>query len=347
MDNILVIHPNWLGDVIFSTPFIRNLKRAYPDGAITSFVVPRTHPVLMNNPYIGEVILYDEDGAEASLGGKASFVRELRGRQFETVFFLRPSLTRTALAVFAGIPERIGFDTSKSGWLLTRRISYPEEPVHRADMYLELLRQLGIAADGKGCDFFVTEREIERARALLRDSGVAEGESFCVMHAGANWSLKRWPVASFARLADRVADETGLQVIFTGAATDRIRTEEIIARATRRPVSLAGKTTLGEVGALFTLSACMVSADSGPMHIACALGVPVVALFGPTHTDITGPYHPRHPNTVVLRNEIECNSEPCYDLDCPKNRCMEAIAVNDVLAAIKRLIKGGAASCNE
>ena len=340
MNRILVVLPNWFGETLFTTPFLRALRRGRPDGRIATLGRPQCREVLLHNPHVNACIEFDEAGRHRGLGGKWGLVRELRRGRFDAAFILRKSLSRTLLVALAGIPARIGFANPKSGWLLTHRVAPPAGPVHKAAAYLPLLSAVGIAAADGPCEYVVTDEERRRARELLAALGCSEGSGLVVLHPGANWFHKRWAPDRFAALGDRLARDRALHPVITGGPDDRVLADAVRGRMRQPAAVLAGKTTLRELAACLEQARLVVSNDTGVLHVAAALGRPLVALYGPTSPQLTGPRgDPRR--TVVLHHAGCCPSIPCYAPDRPPHPGMDAITVEEAYDAAQRVLEVG------
>jgi lipopolysaccharide heptosyltransferase II len=338
MKNILVISVNWIGDVVFSTPVYRALKEAYPRSRVCVLAVPRVKSVLELCPYVDEVIVYDEDGKAGGFLAKLRMAFLLRGYHFDAVFILRRSLSRTLLTFIAGIPVRVGFGKGFIGRLLTQSVNDEGcDDIHRSEVYLRVIETFGVRVSDRSCCLEVKRPVLERVAALLRLKGVQEDERIVVLNTGGNWDLKQWPRACFAELAARLRRELGFKIVLSGGPADLERVREIATASGVDPVILAGETDLKELAALFRRSYAVISADSGPLHVANAVGANVVALFGPTQENITGP---RGQGRIrVLSRDVGCNKAPCYYLECPDNKCMKTLMVEDVLQTFK-ILKG-------
>ncbi len=332
---ILIVNVNWLGDTLFSTPFIRALRENFPDAYIATLIHPRCKEILEDNPHLNEIIIYDRKGLHRPVFKKFEFVSFLRSKNFDTAFILRRSLSRVMLLFLSKIPERIGYDSKKSGFLLTKKVEMPEGKIHKAEIFLNLLRAVDIEPKTKYYEFFIKPKDIQTAKAILSSKGLLNEERFIVLNPGGNWDLKRWPRENFARLGDEINKRFGLKVIITGAEKDIELAQEISNLMEYKPIVCCGNTTLKVLGGIFTMSSLIISNDSGPMHIAASLKVPVIALFGPTSPEITGPYG--EGGSVVLQQDVGCII-PCYNLSCKDNRCMKAITVEEVIAEIARII---------
>ncbi|MFA4991664.1 MAG: lipopolysaccharide heptosyltransferase II [Candidatus Omnitrophota bacterium] len=335
MKRILVVNVNWLGDTLFAGPFIKALKSGYPAASVAVLTHPRCREILEGNPCVDEIIAYDEKKEHASLSARLSLIFKLRKKGFDAVFILRPSFSRSLILFLSGIPERIGYENKKSGFLLTRKIPLPAKEPHKADYFLNMAKSMGIDAADTNYELRVSGEDAEKADKILRGSGVREGEGFAVINAGGNWDLKRWPFENFARLGDEIVDRFGLRVVLTGAKKDIELAGRIKGLMRNAPVALCGATDLKTLAAIFKKARCVISNDSGPMHIAAAVKTPVVALFGPTSAFMTGPRGAGV--SRVLWKDVGCEI-PCYKLSCLDNKCMKAISVSDVIEALTGIL---------
>lgn len=335
---ILIVNVNWIGDVLFSTPFIRALRSNFPHGYIACMVVPRCREALEGNPHINEIIVYDEKGMHAGLFGKIKFIRRLKGYDFDTVFLLHRSFTRTLLVYLAGIPRRIGYYTAKRALFLTEKPKPAKTAMHRAKFYLGLIEAIGLKADDNGCEFFINAQDESWADGFLKASGIKEGQRIIVFNPGGNWPPKRWPAANFGMLGGKIAEHFGsrAKILISGSEKD-LELAQRISRIYKDAIIACGKTTLKQSAALFKKSDLVISSDSGPLHIAVSVGAKTIALFGPTSPEITGPYKADEKKTVVLYKKNDCNI-PCYNDKCENFRCMSDITPEEVFKAAVRLL---------
>ena len=167
MNRILVVLPNWLGETLFATPFLRALRRAQPEAFLATLGWPQCRDVLRHNPQVNALLDYEERGAHRGPAGQWRLVQALRAQRFDTAFILRKSLSRSLLLLLAGIPHRIGFANAKSGWLLTRRVAPPQGTRHKASTYFPLLEAAGIAPPEARTEYVVSAQERTAARELL------------------------------------------------------------------------------------------------------------------------------------------------------------------------------------
>ncbi len=333
MDNILVVNVNWLGDAIFSTPVFKALKKTYPKARISCLAVPRVKEVLLHCPYIDEIIVYDEKGEHWYPWAKLKLVFLLRQKKFDAAFLLHRSLTRAFLVYLAGIPLRVGYKTSKPSFFLTRAIEI-DENLHRMDHYAKILKDEAIAVED-AYELAIPEEDVKKMQTTLSAQGIEPDDYLVVVNAGGNWDLKRWPYERFAQLIARLVRNFHVKVVIPGADKDLGLAHSIARLSGVDPVVLAGSTGLKELLALFKRADCVISNDTGPLHLAASVGTDVIALFGPTRPQITGPKG--RGRAVVLYKEIGCNKAPCYHLSCSHNECMHAITVDHVCEALQTI----------
>ena len=333
---ILIVEVNWLGDVLFSTPLIRAVKKKYKDAYIVCMVPPRCKDILEYNPRIDEIIIYDEKGKHKGLFGKLRLAFLIRRRRFDLAILLHRSFTKALLAYFGGIKERVGYITKKRRAVLTIPIEAPDKPLHKVEYFLKIAESLGCDISDKNYEFFVTEKEEKYIEEELLKSGVMKNDFLVVINPGANWPPKRWDEKRFAVLADLLIREHGVKVVASGADKDTERVGRIRKMMEWSLIPFTGKTNLKELGTLMKRANVVISGDSGPMHIAVAMKSRVIALFGPTSPALTGPYGSG--TYEVIQKYTDCEI-PCYDLTCKNYRCMNAITVTDVLDAFRRISK--------
>ena len=331
MKRILIVNVNWLGDTIFATPFIRAIKENAPDSYVAILTHSRCEEVLEGNPYIDEIITYDAKGRHSHLMGRLLLVSELKAKKFDTAFILRKSLSRTMLLFLSKIPERIGYNNRKSGFLLTKKILAPKKDLHRVEYFIGLARGAGLEPKSVNYEFFVSESDVTKASKILKEAGLKDKEDFIALNPGGNWDLKRWPAGNFARLGDEIVNRFNVRVVLTGAKKDIELCGKISGAMKNEPFLLCGKTSLKTLGAVFQKAKKVISSDSGPMHIAVGVGAPVIALFGPTSSRITGPYGSG--TYKVLEKNVGCEI-PCYKLSCKDNKCMSVVTVEEVMEAL-------------
>jgi len=332
---ILIFNVNWLGDVLFSTAVIRNIRRNFPGSFIACIVPSRCYPVLKGNPHLDEIIVFDEKDRHKGILKQLDFVRLLREKRFDVVFFLHRSFSRALICRLAGIPERIGHYTKKRGFLLTRKIMPPQrDSLHRIDYYLDVIEKAGLKVEDRYTEFFVSEEDSAFVENFLAKNAVAKGDFIVVLNPGGNWLPKRWPQEYWAELADKLMEDPAVKIIITGSHNDLSLCVDIQGKMLRKPLIACGVFNLKQLGALARRADLFITADTGPLHIANSIGAKkIIALFGPTSPEITGPYPLT--NVRLLQKNVGC-AIPCYEVHCQDNRCMKSIEPADVIREIKK-----------
>ena len=337
MNRILIVLPNWYGETLFATPFLKALRTQRPEAFIATLGWPKCRDVLMHNPHVDECIDYEEDGAHQRLGGKWRLVNALHAQRFDTVFVLRKSLSRSVLVWLAGISVRVGFANPKSGWLLTHAVVPSIIPTHKAFTYLPLLEAVGLTGVRSAYEYTVGEAE-RQAAAAWRRAQSPNGRPVVILHPGANWPHKQWPPEHCAELADRLIEQHQVHMVITGGPDDISLAQQITCRMRHPAAICAGQTTLRQLAAQVEQSQLVVSNDTGVLHIAAALSRPIVALYGPTSPALTGPLgDPRR--MIVIHHSDCCPMIPCYQAESPAHLGMAAISVDEVALAAERLLQ--------
>jgi heptosyltransferase-2 len=328
---IVVRIPNWIGDVIFALPALESLKANYPHAEIWIAAHPWVKDLFFGTPYAGRVIAVADSPSPGALRAAA---KNLQSHMFDIGLLLTNSLASALLFSLAKIPERWGYRRDGRGLFLTKRVP-PGNPArvvrHMVLHYLQLLEGLGLRTLPPEIRMSVSEEEKEAARNSLRALGLDPWKKFALLAPGAAYGpAKRWPAANFAALAGRLREQKKMEALLVGAEGDAPLAEEIASALDPRPPSLAGKTSLRQMLALISGAAVFISNDTGPVHMANALRVPVVAVFGPTDPRVTAPFH--KPATVVKRDDIPC--WPCSYRACPyDHRCLARIPAEEVFSA--------------
>jgi predicted lipopolysaccharide heptosyltransferase III len=338
MRRILVIKLRYLGDVLLATPVLRALRERFPKAYLAAAVNRGTEDLLRWNPDVDEVLVIERRG----LARQLRVLGEVRRRRFDCVIDLTDGDRAALLSFISGAPVRIGFNAEHRwrGWLYTTVVEPRPLAVHRIERNLEALRPLGIEATGRNPVLYLSPQvEAEAARLLENVAGrsLFESEERLIMfQPGARYWFKAWPLDRYAELANRLT-ALGYQILIGGHAQERRLAEEIASRAQGRLLVLAGQTTILEHAALLKRCALWVGSDNGPMHMAAALGVPVVALFGPSNPAEWGP---RGERVAILYKGLDCRR--CFHPSCFRGEesCMKLISVDEVFAAATQLLEG-------
>ena len=333
---ILVRATNWLGDAVMSLPALRALRQRFPDAEIAILAKPWVADLYGREPFCDRMIPY----TPKTLAEKWAAGRALASEQFDCAILLQNAFEAAAVAFAARIPERIGYARDGRGLLLTRAIPVPrkgEIPPHERFYYLELLHRAGILDALPGNDRITLDgAPAARLAGLARFHALSMGHTVVGMSPGAAYgTAKRWLPERFAEAANRVARQIGGAVAIFGSASERELCGQI-ASAIGVPVhNFAGETTLAEYIDLAAACRVYLTNDSGGMHVASALGVPTVAIFGATNDIGTGPTGPL---ARVVREPVECS--PCLKRECPiDHRCMTRISSDRVAQVALDLLK--------
>ncbi len=335
-DRILVRATNWVGDAVMSIPALRALRERFPQAEISILVRPWVADLYGREPFCDRLIAYDA----RDLRAKWRAARELAHIRFDCAILLQNAFEAAALARIARIPVRIGYARDGRSPLLTRAIAVPrrgEIPRHERFYYLELLRRAGIISAMPANDVIRLDGAAEARIAglkRLREAGL--GENVIGVSPGAAYgSAKRWLPERFAESADRVARETGASVAVFGSKDERELCASVAASISAPVRSFAGETTLAEFIDMAAACRVYLTNDSGAMHIASALGVPTVAIFGATDDLATGPTGPL---ARVVREPVACS--PCLLRECPiDHRCMRRVEAARVAQSALELLK--------
>ncbi len=341
--NILIVKLSAIGDVIHTLPSLAELRRLYPDAHITWVVEEAAADLVKHHPCLDEVLISRRKTwiqnvragkIRQSLNEGISFIKGLRKRHYDLVIDFH-GLFKSAIIVFLSRGRRkLGYDSWQelSGLFLNEKI--PEDmDKHAVDRYLDFLRHLG--AKTPEARFVLPSNDEEEKKAqLLMQKHRLEDKKFIAVNPVALWDTKLWSNEKFARLADLIQNRLKLNVVFTGS--DKKPLEAITALMTTAGLHLGGETTLICLAGIYKKARAVVTTDSGPMHLAAAVGTPVIAVFGPTDPARTGPYGSRH---TVIRSGEDCS--PCFLKTCPEKKCMDHITPEQVFAAVEKTVMEG------
>ena len=316
--------------MVLLTPALRALKHAYPESNLSLLLRPRVADLMETHPYVDTCIVDTKNrGRYRSLTG---LVRRIHGAAFDAAVVLHPTSFRNALLPFlARVPIRIGTNVSGRGMLLTASCE-DDTSVHEVQRYLRVLRLFTIDASPDFLEFWHTDADREMIQDLLRAEGVSLTDRLIALNLGTTWRTKRWDIANFVKVIEQIARRTpDTSVVLTGSSAE---TELAAALPTSLPaINLVGKTSILQLGALLERCEICLTCDSGPMHIAAAVGTPTIALFGPTDPIRHKPYGAGH---IVIEKPVVCR--PCYRRTCHRqdapHLCMTEIDTTEVVKAL-------------
>lgn len=343
IERLLVRGTNWVGDAVMSIPALREIRRQFGNAHISLLVRPWVQDVYASVEFADEILLYDKNGNHKGWKGMRRLAADLQARHFDLAILLQNALEAALIAFWARIPLRLGYARDGRGFLLTHAIRIDPEvrKIHQAYYYLGILSGAGVLADRlwernsyrlDPLAIGVRDSDSAAAQEMLRTQGIARGDTVVGINPGATYgAAKRWLPERFAAVADALASEFAARIVIVGAPSELDVALKVAAMMASRPVVLAGRTTLGQLMGLIRACHLFITNDSGPMHLAAALGVPQLAIFGSTSEVATGPLSER---AQIIKHQVDCN--PCFLRECPIDfRCMLGISVDDVVTAAR------------
>lgn len=351
--NILIVRLRSIGDVVFTTPAIRALRRRFPTAHLTYIVEPAAAPLVAGNPHLDDVIVAPRRGGVRQIVNDLALARRLRHRQFDLAIDFHGGPRSSLLTFLSGARRRIGYTIAGRSWMYTDRIARTRElrPRHSVENQWDLLRPLGIAPPEPSRDPVEMVRDASaaaRIEARLARAGLGPDDELVVIHVSAGNPFRRWPLPHFAVVAAALADE-GYSVLVTSGPSELDAAARVMEDARRlssdgacRRILDIGEVPLDELRAVLDRAALYIGGDSGPLHVAATTRVPVVGLYGPTLPVRSGPW--RSPDAVHEAVEVEgLACRPCDQRACAPGdfRCLTTISAEHVLAAARRALVRG------
>ena len=328
---VLIVKPSALGDVVQALPLLDVLRANLPDAKIGWLVNRSCADIIADDPRLSELLVFERDHwadprkLVANFSSLFWFFERLELARYDAVIDLQGLLRSGVMALATTARMRVGLSTARerSEMFYNVRIEVPDKRMHAVDRYLLVADALGLRRGEPVFDLHVDPPAAERVRERLPDAGAGP---LVVITPGARWPSKLWPSKRFAAVADALVATVGARVVIAGAEGDRERARRVRSHMNREATNLAGETSLKELVALVAEADLLVTNDSGPMHVADALGTPLVAVFGPTDPARTGPYRQRD---GVLRAD-DC-TPACLRRRCADRKCLKAITADMVL----------------
>jgi len=331
---VLVTFLMQLGDLTLTTPFIRALREAAPDSHITMLVDEKLKDVVLHNPCLDEVITIDKKGRDNNLLGLLSCAHKLSKMQFDILINLHPNERCSFICSMI----RVGKRTGCTHWLFKpwfHVLTPLDRKKHAADMYLDVLTQLGVRdLKHHGLEIFTGRENQDVADAFWKEQGVNPEDKLIGFNIGSAVVTKRWAPERFAAVADRLA-EKGYKIVFFGGTMDEEMVQNAVSHMQTKPVIATGRFTIGQLAAAMRRCSLIVTNDSGPMHVAISQRVPIVAMYGPSHPDLYGPYTNLATIVTAVPPCPGCAAGMKHHCDDPKYnmRCMKELTVQQVLDA--------------
>lgn len=338
---ILIIRTDKMGDVILSTPVIKVLRDKYPKSYIAFMVRPYTKEIVRGNPYLDEVVIYDKYGKHKNFFSTLKFAWYLRKKKFDVAFILHPTNRVHLITFLAGIPERIGYD-KKLGFLLTKKIKDLKilGERHELEYNFDILKAAGIkeASD----ELFMPLSECDRITisSLLSKKGITEDDKIIAIHPSASCPSRIWPAERFKEVCSRlIMKNSKIKVALISSGEHEAICRQVAESLNENNYVIFSSLTLKELAALLEKSELLISNDSGPVHIAASVGVPVVVIFGRNEAGLSPRrWHPRGEKNIILHKKVGCNK--CLAHRCQLGfKCLKAITVKEVLDAAEKIQK--------
>lgn len=329
--SILVLTREHIGDLVCTTPALRSLRRLYPEAHIVVEVGERAACVLENNPHINEIILRPD---HQGLLGKARFVRLLRRRRFDLGVILDDSTDMILYLHLGRVARRVGLVRKKRfANLLTDRVAFDPLQHEMIDNFRNVVGFLGADVSDTQPEVFPSAEDVAAVDALFAEKGLGPENTLIALNPGASAPSNRWLPDRFAGVGNMLADRPGARILLLGSADDAPIVATIMGGMETEPIVLTGELSVLQLAEVLRRCALLITNDTGPMHLACAVRTPVVAIFGPAVPHESGPGYV--PGNIVLRNVKGCPD--CTKYICRENhRCMLRVSVLEVVAAAEK-----------
>ena len=336
--NILIRGTNWIGDAVMTLPAIRAVRDTFPGARISVLAKPWVAEIFNICEHIDEVIVFKSPGVHSGVAGKLRLAKELKARKFDAAILLQNAMEAAIITWLAGIPVRCGYNSDARGFLLTHSVQRTEDirKVHQIHYYLEMVKSLGCLSAGASVHLHPGNEYQILSEKIFAEHEIGMQPPIVGLAPGATYGpAKRWLPERFAAVADRLIEDLSARVLLFGSREDR-KTADIVEQHAHHPmINLAGKTNLKEAIAIISRCSLFISNDSGLMHIAGALNIPTVAIFGSTNPVTTSPVGER---SVVIYKGASCS--PCLKETCPTDfRCMDMISVEEVCQTARGLLR--------
>jgi heptosyltransferase-2 len=342
VDRLLVLSPNWLGDAVMALPAIGDLRRHFSHARLIIAARKGITGLFAMAPAVDEIITLEWSGRLWARQSLRADIASLSAVRADASVLLPNSFASAWLVRRADVRERWGYSTDGRQLMLTRAVERPAIRVHQAEYYRRLVKGLGVENGAMDPELAVPPGSVELARQTLRAAGIDLNRRFVVMAPGAAYGgAKRWPPEHFAEVSTRLVREQQLQCVLVGSGADGVTTQWVRALTPEdvraQVVDVAGSTTLDALAGVMSLASGCLSNDSGAMHLAGAVGVPLIALFGPTRERETTPLSRPGHRVEVMINHVWCR--PCMLRECPlDHRCMKGLSPERVFSTMTDLI---------
>ena len=326
-----------LGDVVLTTPFIHALRKIAPDSHITYVIDKKLADIYRCNPYIDELIEVDKKGVHNSISGLNQIAKQVRNAgPVDVLINLHPNERTSYLAWKIGAKKTTGMSHFLFQPFMTKVTRFNRKTIHAAEMYMNVLEQLGYAVEHAGLELFTSPEWEETARKFYESHGVVDTDRVIGFNIGSAVPEKRWPKERFAHVADTLAKE-GYTIVFFGGPMDVEMVQDVLDVMEEPAIKGAGAFSIGELAAAMRRCICIITNDSGPMHVAVSQKVPVVALYGPSNPSLYGPFTE---DAIVLEtmDSYDVNKNMNQVLRSGKYKGLSVIQEPEVLNAVHTVL---------
>jgi len=331
---IAVRAPNWIGDSILAIPSIRSLKTNFPDSSIAILAKKWVKDVFINLEFVDDIMIIPEKNDLKTLKSAAHNIKK---QEFDAGLLLPNSFVSALLFYMAGIPKRWGYKNEGRQIFLTKAVPHknPRKQIHQVQYYQNLITGLGLKECPPNLHFSVTQQEKDLAADFLRSFEIDLQKKRVILNPGGYYGpAKRWPVSKYRELAKMLQNKFDIHILIIGSKSESRLARLISSGLKKKPIDLSGKTSLRMLSGVISTADLVVSNDTGPMHLSNALGIPVIALFGPTVPAVTRPFHAPY---KVIKKKVPC--WPCSYRECPYDHtCMLKISPEEVFSECKKIL---------
>jgi heptosyltransferase-2 len=335
-NNILIRATNWVGDAVMTLPALEAVRENFPSASITVLARPWVATVFESHPAVTHVLVYNKhENLKKNISEFFHVAGAIREKRYDLAILFQNAFEAALLTYMGGVKQRLGFDSDGRGFLLTHAIKRSPEifAVHQVEYYLSILKAAGLTAESRNPVLYLSEKDMDKAEHLLQSEEIAKNDFILGISPGAIFgNAKRWPFERFAEISDRASGKWGAKVIILGSKKEKEIGIKMAGMMKNRAADFCGNTSLGEAMGLISKCSFFVTNDSGLMHVAAALGVPTLAIFGSTDHVATGP---RGSKTRIIRHDIDCS--PCLKPECPTDfKCMLSIEPEEVWCEMEK-----------
>lgn len=330
INNILIRSTNWVGDAVMTLPALEAVRENFPESCITVLARPWVAPVFENHPAVNDILIYNRhDGLTKNISEFFHITNLVRKNRYDLAILFQNAFEAAFLAYLGRVTYRLGFDSDGRGLMLTHAIQRSSEifAVHQVEYYLSILKAVGLKAESRNPVLYLSKKDIAKAENLLQLQGISKNDFILGISPGAIFgNAKRWPFERFAKISDWASERWGVKVIILGSGKEKDIGNKMADIMRNKAADFCGTTSLGEAMGIISRCNLFVTNDSGLMHVAAALGVPTLAIFGSTDHVATGP---RGIKTRIIKHDIDCS--PCLKPECPTDfKCMLSIEPEEV-----------------